>query len=84
MEDIDDLFNTLKCEGAEELRNAIEILIQEAIDTRWPVDSEESKIETRWFIEGLKYALLIVNYTPIKAEADTWGNDNGRGGERHG
>ena len=75
MDNIDSLFNTLRSEGAEELRNAISILIQEAIDTAWPTDSKESKIETKWFLEGLNYALLIVNHTPIRAEAQEWGGD---------
>ena len=75
MDNIDSLFNTLRSEGAEELRNSISILLQEAIETEWPTDSKESKIETRWFLEGLNYALLIVNYTPIRAEVQEWGGE---------
>lgn len=78
MDGIDQLFHQLRKEGAEELRNAITILIEEAIETAWPVDTDQSKLETKWFLEGLKYASLIVNYTPISSEASDWG------GEQHG
>jgi hypothetical protein len=66
--DIDDMFEQIRTEGAEELRNAISLLIEEAMETQWPAYTKEEKTETKWFLEGLKYALLIVNYTPIRGE----------------
>lgn len=66
--EIEDMFEQIRTEGAEELRNAISIIIEEAIDTSWPAYTKEEKLETKWFLEGLRYALLIVNYTPIRGE----------------
>lgn len=75
MDNIEDMFDSLRKEGAEELRNAISLLVEEAIETAWPVDTDLSRLETKWFLEGLRYALLIVNYTPIRAEERDWGGE---------
>jgi hypothetical protein len=62
---IDDLFQQMREEGAEELRNELSILIEEALETAWPSETPQEVLEAKWFIEGLKYALLLVNYAAL-------------------
>jgi hypothetical protein len=65
MDEIDAMFEQIRQEGAEELRNEASILIEEAMNTAWPEDTPKEKLEARWFIEGLKYSLALVNYCEL-------------------
>jgi len=62
---IDGLFEEMRQEGAEELRNELSILLEEALETSWPDETPQDKLEAKWFVEGLKYALLLVNYAAL-------------------